>query len=173
MQMDYPAEHQRRLLMHRAERRDRRGEMQIGRKEALVGVAVVIVLLLIAVPFGISKAKKSKRGEVPLLVQAIHATEVTHAAAFKDEGYVACEAAPRAMHAVDDTTAAWASNRGYDRLAWAPESAEVYGAYKVTVEGDSFTVHGACDVDGDGERSLYAQGKDATEAAMSTEANIF
>ena len=159
--------------MHRAGRRDRRGEMEIGRNEVLIGVAVVGVLLLIAVPFGISKAKKSKRGEVPLLVQAIHATEVTHAAAFKDEGYVAAEAAPRAMHAVSDETVPWASNRGYDRLAWAPESAEVYGAYKVTLEGDGFTVHGACDVDGDGERALYAQGKDAAEAAMGTEANIF
>ena len=145
--------------------------MEIGRNEILIGVAVVALLLLIAVPLMINKGKKSRRAEVPLLVKAIHQAEVDYNAAF--EGYQACEAAPRAMHAVTKDPVAWASNRGYDRLAWAPESAEVYGAYKVTVEGDSFTVHGACDTDGDGERALFEQGKDAAEATMTTEASIF
>lgn len=152
-------------------RRARRGE--VGRNEILIGVAVVALLLLIAVPFGISKSKKSRRAEVPLLVKAIHQAETDYKAAFSAEGYVNCEAAPRPMHAVDKNPVPWASNRGYDRLAWAPEGAEVYGAYKVTVEGDGFVVNGACDIDGDGERALFKAAKDDTEAVMETEASVY
>lgn len=159
--------------MQRAGRHARRGEMQIGRNEMIIGGGVIIVLLLIAVPFGISSNTKAKRSEVPLLVEAIHATQMTHHAAFPNEGFVPCEAAPRAMHAVDGDAVPWKSNRGYDRIAWAPESTEVYGAYKVVVEGDGFTVHGACDVDGDSERAKYAMAKDATEAVATTEAHKY
>lgn len=145
--------------------------MEIGRNEILIGVAVIALLLLIAVPFGISKSKKTRRAEVPLIVKAIHQAEVDHHAAFG--GYQECEAAPRAMHAVTKDPVPWKSNRGYDKLSWKPESAEVYGAYKVEATGDGFTVTGACDIDGDGERALFTAGKDDADAVMSTEANIY
>ena len=145
--------------------------MEIGRNEILIGVAVVALLLLIAVPLMINKGKKSRRAEVPLLVKAIHQAEVDYNAAF--EGYQACEAAPRAMHAVTKDPVAWASNRGYDRLAWAPETTEVYGAYKVAVDDDGFTVSGACDIDGDGERALFQAAKADTDAVMTSEANVY
>lgn len=156
---------------HHGPARQRRGE--VGRNEILIGVAVVALLLLIAVPFGISKSKKSRRAEVPLLVKAIHQAEVDYKAAFAAEGFVTCEAAPRPMHAVDKEPTKWASNRGFDRLAWAPEAAEVYGAYKVTVDGDNFVVNGACDIDGDGERALFKATKDDVEAVMETEASVY
>lgn len=145
--------------------------MEIGRNEILIGVAVIALLLLIAVPFGISKSKKTRRAEVPLVVKAIHQAEVDYHAAFGS--YEQCEAAPRAMHAVTKDPVPWASNRGYDKLSWKPDTAEVYGAYKVAVEGETFTVTGACDIDGDGERALFTASNDDTEAVMSTEANIY
>ena len=156
---------------HSPARRTRRGE--VGRNEILVGVAVVVLLLLIAVPFGISKSKKSRRAEVPLLVKAIHQAEVDYKAAFEAEGYVECEAAPRAIHAVTEDAVTWTSNRGFDRLAWAPETTEVYGAYKVTLSDGGFVVNGACDIDGDGERALFKASQEDAEAVMETEANIY
>ncbi len=145
--------------------------MEIGRNEILIGVAVVVLLLVIAVPFGINKSKKSRRAEVPLVVKAIHQAEEAHDAAFG--GYIECEAAPRPMHAVTKDPVPWASNRGYGRLSWAPEAAELYGAYKVALEGDGFTVTGACDIDGDGERALFKAAKADAEPVMETEANIY
>jgi len=148
--------------------------MQIGRNEILIGVAVVVVLLFIAVPLGINQSNKSRRGEVPLLVKAIHDAEVAYNEAFSDEGFVDCEAAPRAMHAVSADPVPWASNRGYDRLSWKPENADaVYGAYKVTVQDDGFVVTGACDIDGDGERAKFEMNTAATEPERTTEKNVY
>ncbi len=147
--------------------------MEIGRNEILIGVAVVVLLLIITVPLGINQSQKSRRSEVPLLVKSIHQAELDYKAAFGDEGYVACEAAPRPMHAVDANPVPWKSNRGYDRLSWKPEMAEVYGAYKVEVTGDGFKVTGACDVDGDGERAIFEATQDDAEARMVTEASVF
>ena len=108
---------------------------------------------------------------MPLLVKAIHQAEVDYQAAFGS--YQECEAAPRAMHAVTADAVPWASNRGYDKLSWKPDTNEIYGAYKVAVVDDGFAVTGACDIDGDGERALFTQSKDDTDAVMTTEANIY
>ncbi len=149
--------------------RNRRGE--IGRNEIIIGVAAVAVLLIIAVPFALNSANKSARGEVPLTIASIRTAEIEYESAFGD--FVACEAAPRPMHAVNADPVPWTTSPGFKKLSWAPEGTEIYGAYTVKLEGDSFVVNGACDVDGDGTRALYKATKDDAEAVMVTESSVY
>jgi len=149
--------------------RNRRGE--IGRNEIIIGVAAVAVLLIITVPLALNSASKSARGEVPLTVAAIRTAQVEYQSAFGD--FVACEAAPRPMHAVTAEPVAWTTSPGFKKLSWAPESAEVYGAYTVKLTKDGFEVNGACDVDGDGERALFQAVNDGAEPTMLTESSVY
>lgn len=125
----------------------------LGRTEILIGVAVVAVLALITVPLGVSMSKKSRRAEVPLNVDAIRTAEIEYQSAFSE--YVPADAAPRAPHAVDADAVPWQPTDGFKRLSWAPEQDEVRGSYSVQATRDAFTVTGACDVDGDGNRAIF------------------
>ena len=156
-------------MMRPLARRQRRGE--IGRNEILIGVAVVAILLLIAIPIGINNSQKSRRAEVPLLVQSIHKAEVEYKSAFEE--YIACKAAPRPMHAVTEEAVAWTPSEGFTTLSWAPESTEVYGAYTVKLTDGGFVVEGACDVDGGGERAIFSADQDAAEATLKTAEGIY
>lgn len=139
----------------------RRGE--IGRTEILIGVAVVAVLALIAVPLGLNRAKNSKLSEVPLNVDLIRVSEIDYHSAFSK--YVPATAAPREPHAVDTELIKWVPSPGFEKLSWAPEGGEVRGSYQVRTTDDGFEVEGACDVDGDGQRAIFKATKDATAAA--------
>ena len=149
--------------------RNRRGE--IGRNEIIIGVAAVAVLLLITVPLALNSANKSARGEVPLTIASIRTAQIEYQSAFGE--YVACEAAPRAMHAVTAEPVSWTTSPGFKKLSWAPEGTEIYGAYTVKLEGDSFVINGACDVDGDGTRALFKASKDDVEAVMVSESSVY
>ena len=147
----------------------RRGE--IGRNEILVGVAVVAVLALIAVPVVWSTNRKSQREEVRINVDAIRLRELDNKAVFSE--YLGADAAPRPPHAVDATPVPWVPTEGYRRLGWAPEQTEVRGAYSVTLTPDGgFLVRGACDVDGDGRRAIYEATADRP-ATLVTDAGIY
>ena len=149
--------------------RNRRGE--IGRNEIIIGVAAVAVLLLITVPLALNSANKSARGEVPLTIASIRTAQIEYQSAFGE--YVACEAAPRAMHAVTAEPVAWTTSPGFKKLSWAPEGTEIYGAYTVKLEGDTFVVNGACDVDGDGTRALFKASRDDAEPVMLSESSVY
>ncbi|NCG22452.1 MAG: hypothetical protein GWP91_25835 [Rhodobacterales bacterium] len=149
--------------------RNRRGE--IGRNEIIIGVAAVAVLLLITVPLALNSANKSARGELPLTIASIRTAQIEYQSAFGE--YVACEAAPRAMHAVTAEPVSWTTSPGFKKLSWAPEGTEIYGAYTVKLEGDSFVINGACDVDGDGTRALFKASKDDAEAVMVSESSVY
>lgn len=142
----------------------------IGRTEVLIGVAVVAALALITVPLGVSWSKKSARNEVPLNVDAIRTAEIEYQSAFSE--YVSAEAAPRPPHAVDTELVPWAPTDGFRKLSWAPEQAEVRGSYAVQADRDGFTITGACDVDGDGNRALFTATREQ-EAHMVSEANTY
>jgi type II secretory pathway pseudopilin PulG len=150
--------------MRRAERRG------IGRTEIIIGVAVVAVLVLIAVPLGLNMGKKSKRSEVRLNVDSIRLLEMTHKDAFDE--YVSADPAPRGPTEVDPNAVPWVPTEGFVKLSWQPEQAEVRGSYSVSANRKGFTVTGTCDIDGDGRRAVFT----ATEsqgATLTTEESVY
>lgn len=143
----------------------------VGRTELLIGAAVVVVLVLIAVPILMGTGKKSARAEVPLLVDQIRELELTYRASFGD--YVSAEPSPRAPHLVDAVAVAWSSNRGFDTIGFAPpEPDAVYGSYKIAATETGFTVTGTCDVDGDGRRAVYVA-TESEPARLITDAGVY
>ncbi len=147
----------------------RRGE--IGRTEILIGVAVIAVLALIAVPLGLNRAKNSKRSEVPLNVDAIRIAEIEYQSAF--DKYIPATAAPREAHAVDAELVTWVPSDGFKKLSWAPKTEEVRGAYQVSTTDADFSVQGACDVDGDGERAIYTSTSKDEAATATTGSGVY
>lgn len=145
----------------------------LGRTEVLIGVAVLSVLGLIAVPLVWSLGNNSARQEVPLVVESIRAAEFAYHDPFGE--YVSAESAPREPHLVDENPVAWASNGGFDKLGWKPGDVgldTIYGSYKVATTKDGFTVIGTCDIDGDGERAIYEATAEA-EATAKTASNVY
>lgn len=141
----------------------------IGTREILIGVVALLVLLLAAIPLLGYVRDKSKRAEVPLLVESIRAAEVAQNRHFPLEGYISADWAPRAPTALDPSPVPWTPTEGFDRLGWspAPEGYDrLYGVYKVAASEDGFTVTGKCDLDGDGVPAWY----EATAEASAHEA---
>jgi Tfp pilus assembly protein PilE len=150
--------------------RARRG---VGRTEVLIGVAVVAVLGLIAVPLVLSNAKSNRRDAVREMVDEIREHEIEYAAAFSGAGYTSADPAPRPFIEVDETPIPWVSNRGFDEIGWAPDdTTAVYGAFRVSATADGFVVTGTCDLDGDGERAVFEASKDAP-AVMKSENHVY
>ena len=130
----------------------------IGTREILIGVAVVVVLLVAAIPLLGYVNETSKRAEVPLLVESIRAAELAQGRHFPAEGYVSADWAPRAPIALDGAAVEWTSNEGFTRLGWTPEAdgyTWVRGTYKVAATRDGFTVVGKCDLDEDGDPAWF------------------
>jgi type II secretory pathway pseudopilin PulG len=148
--------------------RARRGE--VGRTEILVALAIVAVLALITVPVIWSMSRKSRRDEVRENVDSIRKAEIEHMQAFNE--YVSADAAPRAPHAVDAQSVPWVATDGFQRLGWAPAESSLRGSYSVTATRDGFTVHGSCDVDGDGHRALY-EATDDEPTTLTTDAGVY
>lgn len=129
----------------------------IGTREILIGVIAIVVLLVAAIPLFGYVRDKSKRAEVPLLVESIRAREISEATHFQ-EGYVSADWAPRQPTALTSSAVDWVSNKGFDRLGWSPSSeglTQVYGAYRVAATATGFTVTGKCDLDEDGVTVWY------------------
>ena len=140
-------------------RRSRRG---LERTEILIGVGVILVLGLLAIPVFTRMARKSAREELPLVVDEIRKFQLAYQKPFGE--FVSAPYAPRAPHAVDGEQAPWVGNPGYEKLGFSPVESlgvdELYGTYRVAVTKTGFIVTGTADIDGDGERSVYV----ATEA---------
>jgi hypothetical protein len=135
----------------------------IGTREILIGVGVLVVLMVAAIPLLGYVNETSKRAEVPLLVESIRAAELAQGRHFPADGYVSADWAPRPPTQLDGTAVEWVSNEGFDRLGWSPE-ADGYqwlrGTYKVAATRDGFTVVGKCDLDGDGDPAWFEATKD-------------
>jgi hypothetical protein len=130
----------------------------IGTREILIGVGVLLLLLLAAIPLLGYVRDKSKRAEVPLLVESIRAAELSQGKHFAAEGYVSADWAPRPPTALDANAVPWEPSEGFTRLGWSPAQEgydRVYGTYKVAATEDGFTVTGKCDLDGDGVPAWY------------------
>lgn len=143
---------------------------EIGKNQLIIAGIVVVVLLIGLAVFTSMSGGNAARQEVPLNVDLIRTAEIEYKAAFEE--YVSAEAAPRDPLEVDDKAVPWTSTRGFDKLSWKPEAAEVYGSYAVNAKSDGFTVVGVCDTDGDHTQARFQATLDAP-AAMLTEESVY
>jgi hypothetical protein len=123
-----------------------------GRTEAMIGVAVLALIALVAVPLGVNMSKKSKRNELVINVESLRTVVVAHHDAFQE--YVNAAASPRPNFEVNGTPQPWNPSQGFQKLSWAPEQPEVFGSYSVTVTSDGFKIIGTSDIDEDGIRAI-------------------
>ena len=143
---------------------------RLGRTEVLIGLAVLLVLGLLAIPLARGGGHKAKRGEVPIIVNEIRAA----ALAIKEHygEYYSAKPAPRGPTEVDADTVEWLPSDGFIRLTFEPSMTQLRGSYSVAATEDGFTVTGTCDVDGDGNRAVFKATAD-TEATMQTADDVF
>lgn len=141
-----------------------------GRAALLIGVAVLAVGALVVVPVFVASTRSSRAQEVERTVERIRLAEIQHHEVFG--AYVPAESAPRAPEDVDPAAVPWSPSEGFRKLAVAPERASVIGSYRVVVSGDSFTVIGTCDADGDGARAVFEATRDLPVHAV-TEPGVY
>ena len=130
----------------------------IGRREVLIGVGILVVIAIIAIPFTGYTQKKNRRAECAQLVEAIRAAQIEHGKAFPGEGYVSAGWAPRDPTDLNGDAVKWKASSGFSDLGWSPtkEGYEwVRGTYRVAATKTSFKVIGRCDIDADGVPSEY------------------
>jgi type II secretory pathway pseudopilin PulG len=142
----------------------------LGRNELLIGGGVIAVLLIIAFALLSGDSGQAERDEVIKNVNAIRTAEIEYHSAFGQ--YISAEAAPRKPHSVDAQAIAWQPSEGFKTLSWAPAQETVYGTYWVTADKNGFTVHGACDTDGDGVRATIEATLEA-EAKLTSAASVY
>ena len=121
----------------------------------LAVVAIVGVLAAIAIPNFVVMQLKAKRSEVPGYVDGLKTAELAYDAAFDTYVPVGSRAAAEEQIRWNGKEPrAWDGGGEWETLGWSPDGMS-RGAYWVEVEGHSFTVHGLCDVDGDGDFAEY------------------
>jgi len=156
-----------------------------GTRPLLMAVIVLLLLLLacgsvpavgvvaaIAIPNFIVYQQRATRSEIPSYVEAIRAAQIAYGAVF--DGYLAIpEPVPLAPLMLSDRPVDWPSGTGFDELGWEP-GGSVNGTYWVEVspDGSDFTVHGMCDVDGDGEPAHYTATRN-TRATLETMNGVY
>jgi len=135
-------------------------------------VPVVGILAAIAIPNFMVYQQRAKRAEIPSFVEGIRAAQIAHGAVF--DGYLAIpEPVPLDPLMLSDRPVDWPSGTGFDELGWEPVGS-VYGTYWVEVssDGSDFTVHGLCDVDGDGDPAHYTATRN-TRATLETMNHVY
>ena len=132
-------------------------------------VACIGVGAAIAIPNFVAMQLKSKRAEVPSNVAGIKTAELAYDAAF--DGFIPAGNEFEARREIGKAQREWNSDAGWEKLGWSPDG-KVRGAYWVEVHGNDFTVHGICDVDGDGEVAEYAATK-TTGATLVTDPHVY
>lgn len=113
------------------------------------GFFAVVILGAIALPSFFGMNQRAMSTEITGNVQGIHTAELSYDAAF--DGYVPVpEPVPRPVAALDRKLLKFPEGTAFETLGWRPDG-EVRGTYWVEVTGDDFVVHGAIDIDQDGE----------------------
>ncbi|GDX80883.1 hypothetical protein LBMAG42_26940 [Deltaproteobacteria bacterium] len=139
---------------------------------AIGGPALVMcigVTAAIAIPNFVAMQAKAKRAEVPGYVDGIKTAELAYDAAFDE--FVPAGSEDEARRAVSKTPHEWRRDSAWDRLGWMPDG-PLRGGYWVEVHGGDFTVHGICDVDGDGVYAEYTA-TSSRNATLETGANTY
>ena len=118
-------------------------------------IPVIGILAAIAIPNFVVMQYRAKRAELPLNVDGIKTAEMAYDAAF-DMYLEIPTAVPVDPMMVGRMPHDWPSGTPFDDLGWAPYG-QLRGTYWVELspDGSDFTVHGVCDVDGDGDPAHY------------------
>ena len=133
--------------------------------ELMITVAIVGILSAIALPHYNHMLLRSKRAEVPMLLDAIRTTEMGYRAEWGE--FTSCELSPidvPGRKAVSFPATIF-TDLDWNELGWIPDG-KVYGQYKVeAAPPDSgiatFVSNGYADIDGDEVLSEY----EATQTA--------
>jgi hypothetical protein len=125
---------------------------------AFMTVPVIGVLAAIAIPNFVAMQVKAKRAEVPSYVEGIRTAELAYDAACDE--FVAAGDPVQAALVAGKAQRTWEGGPEWAKVGWSPDG-PVRGAYWVEVTGETFTVHGICDVDGDGEFAEYTADADS------------
>jgi hypothetical protein len=122
-------------------------------------VPVTGILAAIAIPNFIAYQLRAKRSELPKNVDGIRTAEFAYDAAF-DMFLPIDDPVPLDPLMVGPQAAAWPAGTPFHDLGWEPDGT-VRGTYwvEVSVDGLDFTVHGLCDLDGDGIAAHYIASK--------------
>lgn len=128
-------------------RRQRKGFSLI---EMMIVLAIIAVLTAIVLPNFREMQNRAKRSEVPSNVDGIKMAELAYDAAY--DTYLSLAPAPDATPGKQFRP--WNHPPDFVQVGWMPDG-EVRGSYSVDVVGADFTVHGASDVDQDGDQANY------------------
>jgi hypothetical protein len=147
----------------------------IGQREVLIGVGILVVIAIIAVPMVGYSQKKNRRAECEQLVESIRDAQIKHGKAFPGEGYVSAKWAPRDPTVLNGEAIEWTPSAGFTALGWNPKADDfewIRGTYRVAATSKSFKVIGRCDIDGDGIPAEFVADQD-TPVAQTTAADIY
>ena len=127
--------------------------------ELMITVAIVGILSAIALPHYNHMLLRSKRAELPMLLDAIRTTEMGYRAEWGE--FTSCELSPVDVpgRKAVDFPATLATDLDWNELGWIPDG-KVYGQYKVDAVSPSdgiatFVTNGYADIDGDEVLSEY------------------
>ncbi len=122
-------------------------------------VPFIGIFAAIAIPNFVVMQQRAKRAEVPMNVDGIKVTLIAYEA-INDTYLAVPEPVPLDTVMIGEQLVPWPSGTPFDELGWMPDG-DVRGTYWVEVSDDGldFTVHGMCDVDGDGDPAHYTATK--------------
>ena len=135
-------------------------------------VPVVGILAAIAIPHFVEMQHRTKRMEVPANIAGIKAAELAYNANY-NRFVPQDESVPVPEWELGRELVPWRFGTNFDTLGWEPGGL-VRGTYwvEITDGGRDFTVHGMCDVDGDGVPAHYTATK-TTNAVQITSRYIY
>ncbi len=117
-------------------------------------IGFIGILAAIAVPNFVAMQLKSKRAEVPGNVDGIKTAQRAYEAAY--DGFIPVGSEAEARRSLTKAPHPWIGGGDWETIDWQPVG-DIRGGYWVTVDpnGRDYTVHGLCDVDGDGQYAEY------------------
>ena len=133
-------------------------------------VPMLGILAAIAIPNFVAMQYRAKRAEVSVNVDGIRTAQLSHMAS-SDEFVAQDEWVPSAR--TGKSLQSWMTGTGFDELGWAPDGM-VRGVYRVEItdDGQDFSVHGLCDIDGDGLEAHYTATR-STAATAVTDNHVY
>ena len=127
--------------------------------ELMITVAIVGILSAIAIPHYNHMLMRTKRAELPMLLDAIRSTEMGYRAEWGE--FTSCELSPVDVPGRKAVSfpATLITDLDWNMLGWIPDG-KVYGQYKVEASAPdggvtTFVANGYGDIDGDNVLSEY------------------
>lgn len=110
---------------------------------------VALIFGAIALPDFLGMNRRAMSQEIVQNVESIRTAELSYDATY--DGYIAVPTpVPRPVSQLDRKMVPFPDDTPFSVLLWRPDG-DVRGTYWVEVDGEEFTIHGAIDIDQDGE----------------------